>query len=309
MPKALWIPNGRKLAQRRVEQGYPVRELARLSGVDEKTIRAIEAGQQESCRQVTLESLAGVLKCDWRNLLLTQRTRRRRRRLADDLQGDWFLRRFIEAERDLDEPLPPITVGGERVGAFGAIEMAEAVGAPRSAEGKRYYVTGEVNRQGELSPLDEIVLGLPEASCARFEILRRIETVVDPFAVTVVTRSLEDTRVLQQHSRSGLSITAIVRVVVASRGPDEKHVFITNLDGGGALLRPAALDGERWRRFEPISSDGRPAVSFRWALLVESLRPTGQAEKERVIASHRTVRRKGVRKGFPGSLRRGFNSA
>jgi hypothetical protein len=109
-----------------------------------------------------------------------------------------------------------------------------------------------------------MVLDLPGLECARFEILRRLDNEAAPYALTVFTRTKEQTSVLQTHARSGKVVFAVVRVVVARRAKDDAAtLLVTDLDEDPRIKRleikrPAFLDGIRWSGFEMIAS--RPRI-------------------------------------------------
>jgi hypothetical protein len=158
--------------------------------------------------------------------------------------------------------------------------MVDTIAAPRTRDGDRYYVFGEVGRQRSLDPHDEIVLALPHLECARFEFLRRLDPDLEPFPVTVSTRSLEQTRALQKRFRSGKLAYVVVRVVVVLRRVDDvEHVFVTNLDGGEPIPRPRTVAGRSWGGFHMIASQSRHAAEKlgpirepqSWALVVEEV--------------------------------------
>jgi len=229
-----------------------------------------------------LEKLADALATPFVKLLSSQEQTRRLgslRRLAQDRTPDSAAELLALAESVFSEPRLKTRFG--LVDAFGPAELIDTIGAPAVHEGDRYYLFGEVCRQKPVSALDEMILDLPPLECARFEIIRQPDLDHDPFAVTVLTRAREQTRVFQKHWRSGQFLCALVRVVVVlipRHQPD--RVAVTNLvEGGERAIRPRSLDGNLWSGFEMIGSvrhSDEKALENNWppqpwVLLVEDI--------------------------------------
>jgi len=128
--------------------------------------------------------------------------------------------------------------------------------------------------------VDESILGLPPLECARFEIIRRPDPELEPYAVTAFTRSKEQTRALQEQWRAGTLVHLVVRVVVACWTEDDPdHVLVTNLEGSDRARRPLVVDGKPWTGFEMIASKTRfqkgtadwKFPPLPWALTVEEI--------------------------------------
>jgi transcriptional regulator with XRE-family HTH domain len=281
MPARLWKPNPTKLRELREARGHSQRDLADLASVNAETIADIESGKRRGVRIRTLRRLATILFVEWDQLLSNQeRTRKDRgeKRLAHELVPDCALdlQAFVETEK----PEPKLETRFGALEAFGAVEMVDTIAAPRTREGDRYYVFGEVGRQRPVDALDEIMLGLPRLECARFEFLRRLDPDLEPFPVTVFTRSVEQTRTLQKRFRSGKLAYVVVHVVVVlQRADDAEHVFVTNLDGGERIPRARMVAGRAWGGFQMIASQSRYAAEKpgpirepqSWTLVVEEV--------------------------------------
>ena len=130
-----------------------------------------------------------------------------------------------------------------------------------------------------------MVLDAPQLEGGRFEIARKVDADLEPFTLNVITRTLDQTRLLQAQWRTGATVKLIVRVFVTRRlKGDPDHVVVTNLNGGPEIVvRPRTLDGERWMGFRlitPKRQELEPAPvehagkSHPWCLLVEQILPT-----------------------------------
>jgi transcriptional regulator with XRE-family HTH domain len=281
MPARLWKPNPTKLRELREAQSLSQRDLADKADVNAETIVDIESGKRRGVRLATLKKLALPLFVEWDELLSKQERARRERgqhRLAVELmpESSLDLLSFAEAEK----PEPKLETRFGSLEAFGAVEMVDTIAAPRIREGDRYYVFGEISRQRPVTALDEAILDLPPLECARFEILRRLDPDLEPFAATIITCSKEQTRRLQERWRTGKLVYAIVRVLVACPMVDDRdHLTVTNLDGGAPHQRPRAVGGRSWEGFEMIASQSRFAEEKAsptrrpqlWALMVEEV--------------------------------------
>jgi transcriptional regulator with XRE-family HTH domain len=280
MPAKLWKPNPSKLRELRETRGLSQRRLAELADVDAETIADIELGRRRGVRTRTLEKLGDALSTTWEKLLSDRERARRIRsaqRLAHDLVPESHLDLLSLADAEQD---PKLETRFGLLEAFGPAEMVDTIAAPRVREGDRYYAFGEVCRQRPVSTADEVMLGLPALECARFELLRRPDPDLQPYAVTVFTRTREQTRTLQQEWRNGALVHVVVRVLVARLAPDDaEQILVTNLVSGAPLSRPRTVDGKPWTGFDMIASQtrfmekdmGRKWLPQPWALVVEEL--------------------------------------
>lgn len=276
MPPRLWNPDGEKIALLREDHGLSQRELSRHAQVDPQTIADIEAGSRRVYSR-TLKKLAAVLVVDWHELLLGDREAAKRlgaKRLAEEIEPRSAEELLAFADQERPEPKVPTALGD--LGVFGVAELIDISTAPALFDGDRYYLSGEVTRQRALSPCEEIIVDAAHLGGGRFEIARRVELDLPLFTLDVISRRAEHTRALQAHWRSGKVAKLVVRVFVVRRLPkDPDHVSVTNLDGGPEIvLRPRAIDGERWSGFELISphlkDDGKSILPRKdWCLVVE----------------------------------------
>ncbi|HEY2746599.1 MAG TPA: helix-turn-helix transcriptional regulator [Polyangia bacterium] len=284
MPATRWKADGDRLRSLREARDLSQRELARLAKVDPQTIADIESGKRGRVQSPTLRKLATPLAVDWEDLLLKETARRLGlKRLADEMAPRSTLDVLWYAERE--QPEPRLQTNHGLLDVFGVAELVDCFTAPRVYDGDRYYAYGEVSHQRGLTPLDAMIIDAPELEGGRFEIARKIEADLDPFTLNVITRSLEHTRTLQKHGRSGAVAKLVVRVFVIRRmKEDPDSVSVTNLDGGPeVIVRRRVLDGVRWAGFRlitpklaeledpPLDSAGRPHP---WCLLVEDILST-----------------------------------
>ena len=281
MPARLWKPNPIRLRELREARSLSQRALADVAEVNPETIADIETGKRRGVRLRTLKRLAAPLFIDWEELLSNQERQRLARapqRLAHEMVPESSL--DLLAFADAEKPEPKLETQFGALEAFGAVELVDTIAAPRIREGDRYFVFGEISRERPVSELDQTILGLPPLECARFEILRRLDPNLEPFGVTVFTRSGEQTRKLHARFRSGKLAHIVVRIVVACPILDDPdHLAVTNLDGAAPHLRPRSIGGQAWSGFEMIASQSRyaeqkPDPARRpqaWALVTEEV--------------------------------------
>jgi transcriptional regulator with XRE-family HTH domain len=273
MPAALWTPDPAKLRELREARDLSQRELAALSRVDPETISDLENGKRTRTRSRTLKKLAPHLLVNWEDLLVEKKRRRPGpRRLADELLPRSSLDMLRFAEREEREPPMDTPLGVLEV--FGVADLVDTFTAPRSHEGDRYCVYGEVAHQRGLASGDEAILDVAPMEGGRFEIARRVAPNLPPFIVTVFSRNLDHTRALQGFWRSGKPAHVAVRVVVANSGSPDT-VRITNLGGGNPIEKNRTVDGARWEGFEligPKAPGNEPQKKpHPWCLVVEAM--------------------------------------
>jgi transcriptional regulator with XRE-family HTH domain len=196
MPAAIWPPDGDKLRDLREARDLSQRQFARLAKVDAETVADIEAGKRHRVRSATLRKLAPPLLVEWEDLVRDYKGRRKLvpRRLAEELlpRSSLDLLRYAEEE----EREPPVETAWGKVEIFGVAELVDTFAAPRTREGDRYCVIGEVAHQRGLYPGDEAILDVEPLEGARFEIVRKFAESLPPFSLTVFSKTLAHTRAL-----------------------------------------------------------------------------------------------------------------
>ncbi len=195
-------------------------------------------------------------------------------RIADELPPRSSLDVFVAAERKAGER-PSVSTKNGPIPPFGPAQLVEVFTAYAAHAGERYYVDGEVTSQRGLRYSDCLVLGIPHATGARFEIGRRIGTLPRPFLLTVITMDAAQTRALQVHASNGTPIRVVVRVVAAiDDRKDEGLVVIAGLPNAvSSEPTPRRYRDEIWTGFEQIEekADNRRSKPHPWALLVDEI--------------------------------------
>ena len=253
--------DGAKLRRLRNDAELSVRALAFAAGVDPKTVTQIEGGHRKTSTERVARSLAAhpAIDVDYRELLVDPPASAAPRSSLD---------RFVDEERRVGKPPPPDTPDGP-IPIFGATDLVSAFASPAARAGERFYVQGKVHAQRGLSPADGAVLGIPYEQGARFEIHRRIGTLDQPLAVTVVTTDPSTTRALQVAWEKGTETTAAVQLAVAGF-PDDGHVHIRGVGAlDGTRIRPSA-GSHPWRGFTSIEPKTASPKPHPWTLVVMS---------------------------------------
>jgi transcriptional regulator with XRE-family HTH domain len=277
---AFWKPDIAELKRLRENADKSIRDLARESGVSAKTIGLIERGLRDAVESDTLKALANPLGVAWKKLVYEDPSKRAAKYLAEMLPPRSSLDVFAFAERE--KPAPRLETPHGPLRCFGAGELVDSYTSPRTHEGDRFYVTGQVAYQRGMNPRDESVLSAEPLCGGRFEIARLVDPELPPLTLILFARKRAHTKALQEHWRKPEPICAIVRVFVAApiQGEADK-IEVTDLQNGGHIVRSRPLGPPKWAGFEFItakpsgeSGAGRPKL-HPWCLLVEEIASAG----------------------------------
>ncbi len=251
--------DGAKLRRLRKDAELSIRALADAAGVDAKTVTRIEGGHTKTSTERVARSLAAhpAIDVDWKELLVDRPASAAPRSSLD---------RFVDEERRVGKP-PPLDTPDGPIPIFGATDLVSAFASPAARAGERFYVQGKVHAQRGLSPADGAVLGIPYEQGARFEIHRRVGTLDQPLALTVISVDIASTRALQVAWEAASEISALIRLVVAVF-PDEDHVRLLGAADDRTRARPPS-GTVAWRGFVPIEPKSASPKPHPWALLVE----------------------------------------
>src|SRR6185312_15779627 len=127
----------------------------------------------------------GGVACTWTDLVQSES-------VASKSAPRSSLDPLIDAERRA-QPAPRLQTPFGPLKRFGAAELANAFTAYGIHEGKRWYVDGLVAHQRGLSDTDRQVLQVRGGHGGKFEIVRVIQTEVQPLDLTVWSRRSEHT--------------------------------------------------------------------------------------------------------------------
>ena len=208
------------------------RELAKKSGLTERTIRLLESRRApRTMYAASVKALAGVLQCAPEELA-TWVTRPRRG--ADDeddvdttplLPAPGTLARRAHRERELGRDGGFVDTPSGRVELVGPTLLKRCHAACATVAGQRFAVAGVVQDYEALPARAAAVLGVKVGHGSRFLLARNVARGV-PFYATVFTRGLDDTQRLLAAGEARARATVVVRVVVVEPDGDWKGFFI-----------------------------------------------------------------------------------
>ena len=228
-----WVPIRGAVRKLREASRLEQRELARKSGLTERTIRLLESKRApKTMYAASVKALAGVLGCAPEELATWVSRPRRGGEDADDaletvlaLPQPSTLARRAHRERELGRDGEVVTAGGERFALVGPTLLKRCHAACATVAGERFAVSGVVQDYEPLPARAAAVLGVPVGRGSRFLLARNIARGV-PFYATVFTRGLADTARLIAAGEKKARATVIARVVVAEPAGEWKGFFI-----------------------------------------------------------------------------------
>lgn len=228
-----WVPiRGAVRALReaaRLEQA----ELARRSGLTERTIRLLESRRAPRTMYASsVKALAGALACAPEDLATWVARPRGRDADADDTMAALLalppagtLARRADRERALGRDGARLDTPAGPVALVGPTLLKRCHAACATVEGQRFAVAGVVQDWGALPPRAAAVLGARVGHGSRFLVARNVARGV-PFYATVFTRALAHTRRLLEAGEGRARVAVVVRVVVAPPDNDWKGFFV-----------------------------------------------------------------------------------
>jgi transcriptional regulator with XRE-family HTH domain len=222
-----WVPVKGAVRKLREAAKLEQRELAKRSGMTERTIRLLESKRAPKTMYAsTAKALAGALRCAPEDLATWVPLRRRAD--ADDeiesltaLPQSSTLARRAERERALGRE-------GESLAGhalLGPTLLKRCQAACATMEGQRLAISGVVSDYDGLPARATALLGVKTGHGARFLFARNVARGV-PFYATVFSRELATTRRLIDAGERKARAAVIVRVVVAEPHDDWKGFFI-----------------------------------------------------------------------------------
>jgi transcriptional regulator with XRE-family HTH domain len=226
-----WVPLRGAVRKLREASKLEQRELAKKSGLTERTIRLLESKRApKTMYAASLKALAGALGCAPEDLA-TWVTRPRR--VDDDDAIDTLLTlpqpstlaRRAHRERELGKGGEVVATSAGHLPLVGPTLLKRCHAACATVAGERFAVAGVVQDYEPLPARAAAVLDVKTGHGSRFLIARNIARGV-PFYATVFTRALGHTERLIAAGEAKGRVTVIVRVVVQAPDGDWKGFFI-----------------------------------------------------------------------------------
>jgi transcriptional regulator with XRE-family HTH domain len=226
-----WVPIKNALRKLREAAKLEQRELAKKSGLTERTIRLLESKRAPKTMYASsVKALAGTLKCAPEDLATW--VSRRRGHDADDevesliaLPPASTLARRAQREQELGRDGEELVTERGRFPQLGPTLLKRCHAACAAVEGQLFAVAGTVKDYESLPARAAAVLGVSIGHGSRFLLARNVAKGV-PFYATVFTRSLDHGRALLDAAEGKLKVTLLVRVVVKPPADDWKGFFI-----------------------------------------------------------------------------------
>jgi len=226
-----WVPIPNSLRKLREAAKLEQRELAKKSGLTERTIRLLESKRApKTMYAASVKALAGTLKCAPEDLA-TWVARVRGHDVDEEVQSvialppAGTLARRAQREQELGRGGETITTAGGRYELLGPTLLKRCHAACAAVEGQRFAVSGMVKDYDALPARAAAVLGAKVGHGSRFLLARNVAKGV-PFYATVFTRGLDDTRALIDRAEQKARVTVLARVVVHAPVDDWKGFFI-----------------------------------------------------------------------------------
>jgi transcriptional regulator with XRE-family HTH domain len=228
-----WVPIRGAVRQLREAAKLEQRELAKRSGLTERTVRLLESRRAPRTMYASsLKALAVVLKCAPEELA----TWVQRPRGADPDDDDAIetilalpqpgtLARRAQRERELGRDGAFVETAGGRCELLGPTLLKRCHAACAAVAGQRFAIAGIVEDYGALPQRAAVTLGIDVGHGARFLFARNVARGV-PFYATAFSRQLDHSRALIRAGEMKARATAIVRVVVKEPVDDWKGFFI-----------------------------------------------------------------------------------
>jgi transcriptional regulator with XRE-family HTH domain len=226
-----WVPIRGSIRKLREAARLEQRELARRSGLTERTIRLLESRRApKTMFAASVKALAGVLRCAPEDLAKWV-TRPRRGDDDDELDGvlalppTGTLARRAERERQLGRDGELVTVDGRALPLVGPTLLKRCHAACAAVAGERFALSGVVSEFDALPSRAAAALGVATGHGARFLLARNVARGV-PFYATVFTVALPHTEALIAAGEDKARVTVAARVVVKEAADDWKGFFI-----------------------------------------------------------------------------------
>jgi transcriptional regulator with XRE-family HTH domain len=226
-----WVPIPNSLRKLREAAKLEQRELAKKSGLTERTIRLLESKRAPKTMYASsVKALAGTLKCAPEDLA-TWVSRRRGHDADDEIESvialppASTLGRRAQREQELGRDGEELITERGRFERLGPTLLKRCHAACAAVKGHTFAVSGSVKDYEALPARAAAVLGVEVGHGSRFLIARNVAKGV-PFYATVFTRTLAHTRALLDAAEEKSKITLLVRVEVRPPLDDWKGFFI-----------------------------------------------------------------------------------
>src|SRR5258706_7786409 len=208
-----WIPIRNAVRKLRGAAKLEQRELAKKSGLTERTIRLLESKRAPKTMYASsVKALAGTLKCA-REDLATWVSRRRGHDVDEEVESlialppASTLARRAQREQELGRDGETLATTTGRYQLLGPTLLKRCHAACATVEGQRVAISGMVKDYDSLPARAAAVLAVKVGHGSRFLVARNIAKGI-PFYATVFTRTLEHTRALidlaEQKSRASV---------------------------------------------------------------------------------------------------------
>ncbi len=226
-----WVPIRNAVRKLREAAKLEQRELAKKSGLTERTIRLLESKRApKTMYAASVKALAGTLKCAPEDLA-TWVARVRGHDVDDEVESvialppASTLARRAQREQELGRDGETLTIARGRYQLLGPTLLKRCHAACATVEGQRFAVSGMIKDYDSLPSRAAAVLGVGVGHGSRFLFARNVAKGV-PFYATVLTRELAHTRRLIDIAEEKSRASVVVRVVVQSPVDDWKGFFI-----------------------------------------------------------------------------------
>ena len=226
-----WVPVPGAVRKLREAAKLEQRELAKKSGLTERTIRLLESKRApKTMYAASVKALAGVLKCAPEDLA-TWLARRRGNEVGDDVESvialppAGTLARRAQREQELGRDGDTLITPAGRHELCGPTLLKRCHAACATVESRVIGFSGMVKDYDSLPARAAAVLGVKVGQGSRFLLARNVARGV-PFYATVFTRDLAHTRRLIDVAEAKSRAVLLARVVVAPPDGDWKGFFI-----------------------------------------------------------------------------------
>jgi transcriptional regulator with XRE-family HTH domain len=226
-----WVPLPNALRKLRELAKLEQRELAKKSGLTERTIRLLESKRApKTMYAASVKALAGALKCAPEDLA-TWVARRRGHDADDEVQSvialppASTLQRRAAREQELGRDGEALTTTRGAWPLVGPTLLKRCHAACATVEGQRFAVTGTIKDYDQMPARAAAVLDAKVGQGSRFLVARNVARGV-PFYATVFSRELDHTRALIDLAEAKARVSVVVRVVVHPPAGDWKGFFI-----------------------------------------------------------------------------------
>ena len=228
-----WVPIRGAVRQHREAAKLEQRELAKRSGLTERTVRLLESKRAPRTMYASsLKALATVLQCAPEELATWVQRPRGKTDDDDDaietvlaLPQPGTLARRAQRERELGRDGTMIETPRGRFELVGPTLLKRCHAACAAVDGERFAIAGVVADYGALPARAASALDVDVGHGARFLFARNIARGV-PFYATAFSRALVHSRALIAAGEAKARATVIVRVVVKEPVDDWKGFFI-----------------------------------------------------------------------------------